>query len=76
MFIFKYRVKEISASIDYRCTPGSKVSPPSLLLKNHLFCSYDKELRPVDDKGKIVNVLLQLIPKFMEFVSKVNFLST
>ena len=70
MFVIKSHIAVLASK--ERCVSNFSQTSPSLTLKNHLFCEYDKDLRPVDHKDKIVNVLLQLIPKFMEFVSNIE----
>ncbi|XP_011495908.1 PREDICTED: neuronal acetylcholine receptor subunit alpha-2-like [Ceratosolen solmsi marchali] len=49
---------------------GSK--SPSLRLKRHLFCEYDKSIRPVLQKGTAVNVTISLSPKFMDFIDRTS----
>lgn len=40
-----------------------------LRLRRHLFCDYDPTLRPQISAHSVLNIDVNLIPKFIEFVS-------
>ncbi|XP_076238727.1 nicotinic acetylcholine receptor alpha9 subunit isoform X2 [Calliopsis andreniformis] len=40
---------------------------PMLSLKRHLFCEYDRTVRPVSSHKDVNNVTIKLIPKILEF---------
>ena len=42
---------------------------PSLRLKRHLFCQYDKTIRPIIGKEGTINVNVSMSLKYLDFVS-------
>lgn len=68
IFILKYRIKEVKTIDIRRCSPNKSSATASSRLKDHLFCSYDSNERPVERK-KSIQAFIQMTPKFMEFVS-------
>ncbi|CAL7939608.1 unnamed protein product [Xylocopa violacea] len=42
-------------------------APPMLMLKRHLFCEYDRTIRPTLNHKTVNNVTMKLYPKILEF---------
>lgn len=58
------------AELDYPCNiVGAK--SPTIRLRRHLFCEYERSVRPVLSKDTAVNVSIYIRPILMNFVSAV-----
>ncbi|XP_033321167.1 nicotinic acetylcholine receptor alpha9 subunit isoform X1 [Megalopta genalis] len=58
---------DTSTDIDRSVCKSMTNPPPLMTLKNHLFCGYDRTVRPVLSHKEVNNVTIKLIPKILEF---------
>jgi hypothetical protein len=45
-----------------------------LQLKTYLFCDYDSDIRPINNKKNTTNINITIMPKMIEFVSMNTFI--